>query len=127
MKETESLLARAEKYLSSSKVLIREQDYESAVSRAYYAMFYAAEAILLSDGVTCSSHKAVISNFCDRYVKSGPFEKELGREFHRAYGKRQLSDYEYICVISLEEAIQIRENAINFVKQISTHLSSYQS
>ncbi|MQY56243.1 MAG: HEPN domain-containing protein [Dehalococcoidia bacterium] len=39
MKEVESLIERAKKYLRSAKVLIEEGDFESSVSRAYYAMF----------------------------------------------------------------------------------------
>ena len=48
MKEAVSLIERARKYLNSSKILLDERDYESSVSRAYYAMFYAAEAVLLT-------------------------------------------------------------------------------
>ena len=47
MKETESLILRARKYLKSAEVLLQEEDYESSVSRTYYAMFYSAEAALL--------------------------------------------------------------------------------
>jgi uncharacterized protein (UPF0332 family) len=48
MKEIVSLIKRPEKYLKSSKVLLEEEDYESSVSRAYYAMFFSAEATLLT-------------------------------------------------------------------------------
>jgi uncharacterized protein (UPF0332 family) len=39
MKEIESLIQRATKYLQSAEMLLKEQDYESSVSRTYYAMF----------------------------------------------------------------------------------------
>lgn len=41
MNEVESLIKRAEKYLKSAKILLDVEDYESSVSRVYYAMFYA--------------------------------------------------------------------------------------
>jgi uncharacterized protein (UPF0332 family) len=41
------MLAKARKYLASAETLRREQDFDSAMSRLYYAMFYAAEALLL--------------------------------------------------------------------------------
>jgi uncharacterized protein (UPF0332 family) len=63
MKEVRSLFERAEKYLHSAEVLIREKDYESAVSRVYYAMFYMVEAGLLTKNITFSSHKGAISAF----------------------------------------------------------------
>ena len=46
MREAASLIERAKKYLKSSRTLLVDGDYESSVSRAYYAMFYSAEAVL---------------------------------------------------------------------------------
>lgn len=40
MKEIESLVKRAKKYLESAEILLNVEDYESSVSRIYYAMFY---------------------------------------------------------------------------------------
>jgi uncharacterized protein (UPF0332 family) len=42
VKESASLMRRAERYLRSADLLLREGDYESSVSRSYYAMFFAA-------------------------------------------------------------------------------------
>ncbi|RLE00840.1 MAG: hypothetical protein DRI99_07180 [Candidatus Aminicenantes bacterium] len=39
-KEVTSLMERARKYIKSAKLLLKEGDYESSVSRAYYAMFF---------------------------------------------------------------------------------------
>ena len=38
MKEIESLVEKAEKYLRSAEILLKEGDYESSVSRTYYAI-----------------------------------------------------------------------------------------
>ena len=92
MTEVASLIERARKYLKSAEMLTDEQDYESSVSRAYYAMFYAAEAALLTKGLSFSSHKAVISAFGEHFVKSDIFPREMGRELNRAFAKRHLGD-----------------------------------
>ncbi len=39
MKEINSLIERAKRYLKSAEILLKEGDYESSVSRTYYAMF----------------------------------------------------------------------------------------
>jgi len=62
MKEAASLIERAKKYLISSKMLIGIEDYESSVSRSYYAMFYSAQAVLLTMEMSFSSH--IRSSFC---------------------------------------------------------------
>jgi len=55
MKEIKSLIERARKYLKSAEVLLENKDYESCVSRAYYAMFYSVEAVLLTRNLSFSS------------------------------------------------------------------------
>ena len=122
MKEIQSLVERAAKYLRSAKVLLNEGDYESCVSRAYYAMFYTAEAALLTKGLTFSSHKGVISAFGKHLIQTGEIPKEMSKELHRAFEKRQLSDYEFAFVIARDEAEEILEAAGNFVNVVRDYL-----
>lgn len=125
MKEIESLIKRANKYLKSTEVLLREGDYESSVSRAYYAMFYAVEALLLTRGLSFSSHKGVISAFGEHFVKTGIFPKEMGRELNRAFEKRQLGDYEYTFVIAKKEAAEILKKGKDFLEKVIHYLRKY--
>ena len=124
MNEVASLLYRFDRYLTSARLLLQEGDCESSVSRSYYAMFYAAPAVLLTRNISASSHKGVISNFGKEFVKAGIFSRDLGRELNRAFGKRQLSDYEYTFVISQEEAEDIEDNGRDFVEKIRRFLQS---
>jgi len=122
MKEVESLIKRAMKYLKSARILLEDGDCESSVSRAYYAMFYSAEALLLTKGLSFSSHRGVISAFGEHFVKTGIFSKGMGRELNRAFEKRQLGDYEYTFVISEDEAKKILENGEKFVEKMAQYL-----
>jgi uncharacterized protein (UPF0332 family) len=92
VKEIDSLLDRARVYLSSARMLRETGDFESAVSRGYYAMFYAAEAALLVRDVAANSHKGVIAEFNSLYVRGGSVSMELGRALSRAFEKRQLGE-----------------------------------
>lgn len=49
--QTEALLAKARRSLDNARRSLEAGDAEFAASRAYYAMFYAAEALLLSRGL----------------------------------------------------------------------------
>ena len=122
MKEIKSLVERAEKYLRSAEILLKECDYESSVSRTYYAMFYCAQAVLLTKNLSFSSHKGVISAFGEHFVKTGIFQKEMGRELNRAFEKRQLGDYEYTFVMSQAEAEEVLKSGRKFVDEIVQHL-----
>lgn len=119
MKEIETLIKRAQRYLKSAEMLLRDKDYESSVSRTYYAMFYAAQAALLTKNLSFSSHKGVISGFGEHFVKTGILSREMGRELNRAFEKRQMGDYEYTFVISNEDAEQLLRNGKDFVDTIA--------
>jgi uncharacterized protein (UPF0332 family) len=122
MKEVESLIERALRYLKSAELLLEDGDCESSVSRAYYAMFYCVQALLLTENLEFSSHRAVISAFGKNFVKTGIFSKEMGTELNRAFEKRHIGDYEYTFAISEEEAREILESGKKFVEKIVQHL-----
>ena len=122
MKEIDNLMERCKRALKSAKLLLEDKDFDSVVSRAYYAMFYAAEAILFSKGFIFHSHKAVISQFGEHFVKTGIFSKELGRKLSKTYGKRLKGDYEFAFVFSEEEANDIVKWAIDFADSIEDYL-----
>lgn len=127
MKEVKALIDRAVRYLKSAEILLQDEDYESCVSRTYYAMFYAAQAALLTKNLSFSSHKGVISAFGEHFVKTGIFNREIGRELNRAFEKRQIGDYEYTFVISRDEAGKILQSGKNFVDTIAGWLNTSSS
>ena len=56
-------LKLANEKLRVAKLLFKNRKYRDAVSRAYYSIFYAAKALLLSQGQDPSSHKGVDTLF----------------------------------------------------------------
>jgi uncharacterized protein (UPF0332 family) len=62
MKEgTEALLGKAARAIEAARVLLGSTGPEFAAGRAYYAMFYVAEALLHEHGQRFSKHSAVHS------------------------------------------------------------------
>ena len=122
MSQIQALIEKARRYLRSAELLIQDGDYDSAVSRAYYAMFYVAEAALITKGMTFTSHKAVISAFGQYFVKTGIFDKRMGRDLNIIFGERQLGDYESNFSISKDNARRTFESARVFVDQITAWL-----
>ena len=122
MKEIKSLLERDDRYLQSAELLLKDGDYESSVSKSYYAMFYAAQTILLTKNLSSSSHKGVISMFGEHFVKTDILSKEMGRELNRAFSKRQIGDYTYTFTISAREAEQLLESGKEFVSKTNKYL-----
>lgn len=60
--DVEKLLDKARRSLASARREVNDENHDFAASRGYYAMFYAAEALLLQLGLAFSKHSAVIAS-----------------------------------------------------------------
>lgn len=59
--ESSALLEKASQSIQAAKNLRRDGYLDFAASRAYNAMFYVAEALLLEDGLSFSGHSDELS------------------------------------------------------------------
>jgi uncharacterized protein (UPF0332 family) len=91
--EIRDLAEKADKFLLTAQRALNTGDYDSCVSRCYYAMFFMAEAVLLTKNITSSSHKGVISSFGENFVKTNIFARSTGAALNDAYDKRLVGDY----------------------------------
>lgn len=96
---------------------------QSIVNRAYYAMFYAALALLQRSGQVPSKHSGVISLFDTEFALKGLLPKELSKHFHKAFELRQATDYKNVWPISPEKARDTLNNARGFVVAVKKHLA----
>ena len=92
--QQEALLRKAARRIRSARVLVAEGDCDSAVSRAYYAMFYVAEALLLWKGLAYSKRSAVIAAFGKEFAKEGVLPVELHAHLREASDARNVADYQ---------------------------------
>jgi uncharacterized protein (UPF0332 family) len=122
MKEINSLIGKAEKFLKSAKLLYENRDYESCISRIYYAMFYSVQAVLLTKNMSFSSHKGVLSSFGKHFVKTGVLSKDMSRQLNMASEKRQLGDYSHTFYFDDEEAKELLAIGVSFVDNLIQHL-----
>lgn len=86
-------LARSRQELGAARLLTEAGFGAQAISRAYFAAFFAAEAALLLLGETRSKHSGVISAFGRRVVREGGLEESTGRFLRSLFERRNEADY----------------------------------
>ena len=126
MKELADLQAKAERFLKTAEKALEIGDYDSCVSRCYYAMFFMVEALLLTKGLTASSHKGVLGLYGQHFVKTGIFGRESGKALSEAYDKRLIGDYGVGLSLTTEETTELLRTAHAFVKQAKVYLERWQ-
>jgi uncharacterized protein (UPF0332 family) len=97
--------------------------YGSAVDRAYYAIFYAANALLATQGLSRSRHSGVIAAFRQRFVKPGLIEAEYGDIYGRIMDDRHVSDYDVESSINPDRAQTDLDDARRFVDRSVRYLN----
>lgn len=116
MKEqTRAFLEKAKENIDACRDLIQTGHFEIATSRAYYAMFYIAEALLSEDGEEFTSHGAVQSAFGRRFAKAGRLDAKFHRYLIDAYRERQTADYDASAEVGSEEAETLLKQAGEFL------------
>jgi hypothetical protein len=117
----DSLHAKARRTLAEAEHLFESDFYEGSISRAYYAMFHAAEAALLDMGITTSTHKGVHMMFGKHFVKTERLPAHLGRDLTAVFEARQAADYGDMQGAS-NGAGEVLQKARSFVDHIERYL-----
>ena len=125
MKEIMDLIAKAEKFIRTAENALNTGDYDSCVSRCYYAMFFMSEAALLTKSLSASSHKGVIGLFGEHFVKTEIFERNLGKALNDAYDKRLVGDYGIGFTITEQQAKDSLETTRNFIWKVRDYLKKW--
>lgn len=119
----EALLNKSQKYLRSAAVLFELEDFDSSASRSYFAMFYAAQAMLLSATQAFSSRQGIRSSFIEQFVENGPLPTRAGEAFERAAELQEVGDYAYDFAISEGDAEFALAESEAFVNSITNYIT----
>ncbi len=113
--EQRELILKAQQSLDAATLLLNNNFADYATSRAYYAMFYLAEAFLEGEGLSFSKHSAVISAFGREFAKTGRVPVEFHQFLIEAQELRTTGDYGQLNAVTQEQAAEQLDHADRFV------------
>jgi len=92
--EIKGYLEKAEHALEVAGELLKAGYAPDAASKVYYAMFYAAQALLKSEGINVVKHSAVESALGFHFAKRGRIDLKYHRMLIDARRVRETVDYD---------------------------------
>lgn len=125
MSEVETKRQHARESLQAADILIDAGLYRDSVSRSYYAMFSAAQALLIAHNLTPRTHKGTHVLLDKHFVKTGRLPTRVSRTLRQAFDARQLADYSDESP-SQSHAEELFVAAEDFVAQVAHHLTMEQ-
>lgn len=115
-------MTRSRQELEAARFLAGGGFAAQAVSRAYYAAFYAAEEALLALGETRSKHSGVLAAFEKLVVREGGLDPAIGRLLRSLFRRRNEADYGAVPA-SREEAEEATRDAERVVDAFESWLA----
>lgn len=115
----------AKKVLEQAEHQLEFQYWDAAISRAYYAIFHAARAVLYARGSEPTTHRGVVREFGRLMVKAGEVDEKYSEILRKAREERQTADYEsYESELLPTEGLarEIVKEARQFVEQMANLL-----
>ncbi len=92
--EARKLMNKADHALEVAEKLMKDGYPSDAASKIYYAMFYAAQALLKSEGIDVVKHSAVESSFGYYFAKTGRIDQTFHKMLIDARKIRETADYD---------------------------------
>jgi uncharacterized protein (UPF0332 family) len=113
--EVGDLLTKARRSVKAAQTLLDTGDPDFAAARAYYAMFYLAEAMLLVRGLAYSKHSGVIAGFGREFAATREVDEKHHARLGKAFKIRQAGDYGDAGMVSEADARECIEWAREFL------------
>jgi uncharacterized protein (UPF0332 family) len=117
-------IARGDESLESARILLAAGKHADSVSRAYYAAFHFARALLLTLPEEPRTHGGVERLLQRDFVRAGVFDPETAKLFSRLQKFRQDADYTAEFVFTREGAAEELAAAERFVEAARAVLES---
>jgi uncharacterized protein (UPF0332 family) len=122
LKEVALYLENADEALSVAQLNLDNDFYAAAINRAYYAIFYAANALLATQKLARSKHSGVLAVFRQHFIKTELLPTELSVIYGQVRDDRQEGDYEIMIATSKEDAEIDLDQARYFVEEVKAWL-----
>ena len=110
------------KLLKVAELNFKNNFYSDSINRSYYAVFHAANALLIKKGIFTKTHVGTIRKFGLEYIVNDNFSKEIGKFFTNLEKDREKADYDYSYEVTENKAKKDLNNAKKFVKECERFL-----
>ncbi|HYO13555.1 MAG TPA: HEPN domain-containing protein [Thermoanaerobaculia bacterium] len=125
MSQSSLLLQKAGRALRAAERLLITGDADFAASRTYYAYFYTAQALLLTQGLRFSRHGQVVAQYGRCFGRSKHLEPGFHRLLMRAFKIREVADYQVEVPVDPEEVEELLQEGRRFLEAASRYLQQF--
>jgi len=120
---TSKLLDKAIDTIEGAELLLEHGKVDIAAGRAYYALFYIAEALLNEKGLQLSAHGDVIGAYGKEYAKTKLLDPKFHRWLIKGFDTRLIGDYHVDTKIEIDVVADMVNRAREFLEAAQEYLA----
>jgi uncharacterized protein (UPF0332 family) len=120
---TSKLLDKAIDTIEGAELLLEHGKVDIAAGRAYYALFYIAEALLNEKGLQFSAHGDVIGAYGKEYAKTKLLDPKFHRWLIKGFDTRLIGDYHVDTKIEIDVVADMVNRAREFLEAAQEYLA----
>ncbi len=117
-------LEKANQTIKEADFLESADFYNTAVNRLYYAAYYVASALMLSDSLETATHKGIKTMLGLKFISTGKLDREYGKIYQRLFDSRQAGDYDDFVYHDKEVYDELRILSVKFVTEITEYIQT---
>ena len=112
-------MERSYNALKEAQIMAREGYYNASINRLYYACYYAAVALLLTNDIPTQTHNGVKTMLGQHFIATGLLPISAGKTFAVLFNQRHSGDYDDFVYCDQEMFETFYPQAENFVNSVS--------
>jgi uncharacterized protein (UPF0332 family) len=116
-------LQRAKETLAEADNLIKDEFYNAAVNRLYYACYYAVIALLIKNNIAAQTHQGVKQMFSLHFIANGKINKQYSLFYGRLFNDRMSGDYDDFIQYNSEMIARLRPQSEEFISIIEKEIA----
>ena len=111
-------MEKAHLFLQQANEMYKQQYWDIASNRYYYACYHAVQSLLIKNGLNSHTHDGLITSFGLHFVKTGKIDRKLGAFLSRIEQLREKGDYNCFYSVSEEEIASMIDPAKELILRI---------
>lgn len=122
--EVKAALDRAIQSLENSEYDLKGGFILATINRAYYTMFYTMTALLFTEGKYAKTHKGLILQFDELFIKTERFPLITAKWIGKSFDARHKADYDFDSNFEEYQAQILIENAREFLELAKKYITN---
>ena len=115
-------LEKSKESYKDARLLAKNERWNAAINRLYYACYYSVSALLLKNNISTHTHSGIKIQFGIHFVKTGILSRDDGKLFADLMDWRQKGDYGDMFDFDKKTIESLLEPVKTFLKKVHSLL-----